>query len=122
MLLSTLTSIGPMPQTSSYSKISGESCQLCPSKVNQHSSSCRTTFSQKLSGAPVAPDTMLLAAIADALRILVWQNTEDGHRGKNAPRSILETMTGGRSSGVGFDTAEDFEAWRAKMIGGDDSA
>lgn len=77
---------------------------------------------QKLSGASVAPDILLLAAIADALRILVWQNTEDGHRGKNLPRSILETMTGGRRGGVGFDTAEDFEAWRAKMIGGDDSA
>lgn len=77
---------------------------------------------RKLSGTPAGPDTLLLAVIADALRILIWQNTEDGHRGRNQPRSIMDTLTGGSRDGAGFDTAEAFEAWRAEMLGGDTGA
>lgn len=75
---------------------------------------------RKLSGAPAAAETVLLALIADAVRILVWQNTEDGMKGRNRPRSILDTLTREKAngSGRGFDTAEDFEAWRASMLGG----
>lgn len=78
---------------------------------------------RKLSGAPAPLAEMLLAVIADAARILVWQNTEDGLHGRNRPRSILDTLTGGRAgTGAGFDTAEEFEAWRASMIGGEHHA
>lgn len=80
---------------------------------------------QKLSGSPAPLGDVLLAVIADAARILVWQNTEDGARGRNKPRSILDTLSGGRKSesGGGFDTPEDFIAWRAAMLdGGDNNA
>ena len=77
-----------------------------------------------LSGARIGPDTALLAVIADALRILVWQATEDGHKGRNQPRSILAALTGGKSSGSGegFATPEEFEAWRAAMLEGENHA
>ena len=78
---------------------------------------------QALSGAPADMETVLLALIADAVRLLVWQNTEDGHKGRNRPQSILGILRGeAQTTGSGFDTAEDFEAWRSSMIGGDSRA
>lgn len=35
----------------------------------------------------------LMAATVDRLSILIWQNTEDGHKGINKPPSILESLT-----------------------------
>lgn len=76
---------------------------------------------QKLSGSSVALDTMLLAVIADAVRILVWQNTRDGMEGRNRPWSITERLTGGGKpkESLGFGSPEEFDAWRAQMIGGE---
>ena len=76
-------------------------------------------IARKLSGVDLAPEILLLARIADAVRILVWQNTEAGHEGRDVPRSILDTLTGKDRSGAGFDSPEEFERWRATMIGGD---
>ena len=73
---------------------------------------------KKLSGVDLAPEILLLARIADSVRLLVWQNTEDGHEGRNVPRSILDTLTGRDRSGAGFDSPEEFDAWRANMMGG----
>lgn len=66
-------------------------------------------------------ETMLLAMIADAVRILVWQQTRDGIDGKNVPKSLAALLVNGGEdeAGVGFQSAEDYEAWRASMIGGD---
>lgn len=78
---------------------------------------------QVLSGAPAGLDTVLLAQIADAVRTLVWQNTEDGHKGRNRPPLLVDVLRGKAQAATGgFDTAEDFEAWRASMIGGDPRA
>lgn len=74
---------------------------------------------QKLSGASVGLDSALLAVIADALKILIWQQTEDGRKNRNRPRSILDSLQPKENNSRGFDTAEDFDAWRASMIGGD---
>lgn len=75
---------------------------------------------RKLSGALVGPETMLLAAIADALNILVWQNTQAGHEGRDQPQSILAQLRGGGDpAGAGFDTPEEFDAWRAAMLKGE---
>lgn len=76
---------------------------------------------RKLSGAAAPLDTLLLAIIADAVRVLAWQNTKDGHEGKNQPKSILEAMTGQKQT-EGFDSAEDFLTWRESMLGGNDDA
>ena len=79
---------------------------------------------QKLAGTQGDLHAVLLALIADAVRVLVWQNTADGAKGRNQPRSILAMLRGGEqpAAGFGFDSAEDFEAWRASMIGGEDNA
>lgn len=76
-------------------------------------------IAQKLSGAPTDLHTLLLAVIGDAVRLLVWQNTEDGHKGRNRPRSIVEQLLGKKTDARGFDSPDDFKAWRESMIGGD---
>lgn len=73
---------------------------------------------QKMGGAKAPIDTLLLAAIADALKILVWQNTADGAKGKNQPQSILASILGEEKETAGFDSPEDFDAWRKRMLGG----
>ena len=77
-------------------------------------------IAQKLSGSSTPLDTMLLAVIADAVRLLVWQNTRDGLEGRKRPWSITERLAGGgkQRESPGFDSPEDFDAWRDQMIGG----
>lgn len=78
----------------------------------------------KLAGLPVPPEILLLAMIADATRTTMWLNTKDAAEGKNQPRSIASLMLKGPSGerGVGFDSFEDFNAWRASMFGGENNA
>lgn len=72
---------------------------------------------RKLSGAKAPVNTMLLAVIADMSRILVWQNTKDGHKGRNRPKSILSALVEGEKQSEGFATHGEFDAWRESMIG-----
>lgn len=76
-------------------------------------------IAQKLLGVPTDLHTLLLAVIADAGRLLIWQNTRDGHEGRNRPRSIVEQLLGKTTGARGFDSPEAFSAWRESMIGGD---
>lgn len=75
----------------------------------------------RLSGSKLTAEQLLLAAVADHVRLLVWQNTRDGHKGENQPQSMLQLMlnpdTGGEAS-EGFSSPEEFNAWRQSMIGG----
>lgn len=77
---------------------------------------------QKITGAPATAETLLLATIADATRLLVWQNTKDGRKGRNAPASIFGAIFGREKKSVemgpGFESPEDFRAWHDKMTGG----
>lgn len=75
---------------------------------------------QKISGARAPVDTLLLAAIADAVRFLVWMQTKDGRKGRNRPASILEKLTGAQRAEetAGFDSPEAFNAWRASILEG----
>lgn len=81
-------------------------------------------IARKLSGCTVPPSMMLQAATADAVRLLVWQNTRDGTKGKNAPESFVELLSGNtktepkQEEQIFFDTPEEFMAWRATMLGG----
>lgn len=71
----------------------------------------------KLSGAVVRPDILLLAAIADRLGLLICCL-----KGAKPPQSLVDLMTAQAPSDgpvVGFDTAEEFEAARRRIIGGD---
>ena len=49
----------------------------------------------KLADSKMNLNNTLQAAIADRLSILIWQNTEDGHKGINKPQSILESFIKG---------------------------
>lgn len=74
----------------------------------------------RLAGTKVPLDTLLLAASADRLTWLSWAQTEQARSGTGQPNSILETLlekTGGTGGPVlAFDTGEDFEAARDRIL------
>ena len=68
-----------------------------------------------LAGMRVPLETLLYAIIADNLRLLVWQNTADGHKGNNPPRSIAALLNSANEKQEtedvpGFDSGADFAA------------
>jgi hypothetical protein len=71
---------------------------------------------RKLSKQELSLDEMLLAFIADRLNILIWQNTRDGHKGRNQPKSLLQELTEDKQKDelYVFDTPEDFDEWYEK--------
>ena len=75
---------------------------------------------RKLSNSPVTMETMLLATIADALHVLVWQNTKDGAKGRNRPVLIVDKLTETQKEETGFDSIADFRKWREELIGCDE--
>ncbi len=80
-------------------------------------------IAQSIAKTDVPVDTLLLATIADALKILIWQNTKDGAKGKNKPSSIVDALLhkDKESESMGFDSVDDFKAWRANILGGGDN-
>ena len=75
----------------------------------------------RLAGCRVRPLFFLSALICDALNILVWQNTENGHKGVNAPPRIARILLGGADTEengdtAAFDTPEEFERRRKEII------
>lgn len=71
-----------------------------------------------MSGQKVPLETLLLASIADRVGILAWQNTEDGHKGRNAPKEFVSILTEEpkeREESV-FKSGEDFENARARIL------
>ena len=60
----------------------------------------------------------LLAAIADRVSVLIWQNTKDGQSGTNMPVSILESFSKPVQKSHGFESGDDFDtAWKAALNG-----
>lgn len=79
----------------------------------------------KLRGDRCPMQTMLLAAIADATRTLVWQRSQAAADGQPPPKSLCATLFGnatGKNSSPGFANGEEFSAWREKMLRGDKNA
>lgn len=76
----------------------------------------------RLAGCRVRPLILLSAMMVDALNILVWQNTADGHKGRNAPERIARVLLGEEekeSKNIeAFDTPEEFERRRKEIIEG----
>lgn len=58
-----------------------------------------------------------MAYIQDILDLLVWQNTEDGHKGRNQPKHRTASMIK-KESTIEFDSPDDFEAFRASFFNG----
>jgi hypothetical protein len=74
----------------------------------------------KLAGMKTDTKTLLMAAMVDHLALLVWSKTKDAETGRNRPKSIVQTLTAEESDGdiVTFDTPEDFEAMKKKILEG----
>lgn len=72
----------------------------------------------KMSGSMLKTDEMLLALIADTLAVIAWQNTKDGQRNRNRPKSILTALTTPeeKNDAPAFESPEAFKAWRDKFI------
>lgn len=72
----------------------------------------------KMEGINIPVNTMLLAATADATRLLTWFNSESGHKNENRPPSFVEALTGAKPTGAveTFDSPEEFEARRKKIL------
>lgn len=75
-----------------------------------------------MSEVPVDLDTMLLASIADSLRLLVWTQTKDGKKNRHQPKSILNQLYYANKQSdndipITFRSSDDFEAARARILG-----
>lgn len=69
-----------------------------------------------LSGAKVSIDRLIQARIADELAFISWSKTKDAQKGKNRPKSIIESLLGTikKEEYVTFETMEEFEQmWNA---------
>ena len=73
-----------------------------------------------MSGQKISTDTMLRAGILDRLSILAWQNTEDGHEGRNMPESVLSKLIGEHKENntMSFNSGAELEAYRERLING----
>lgn len=74
-----------------------------------------------MSGATIGSDTALLAAAVDRLSLLVWSKTKDAEKNRNKPKSMLAMLLKDdrpKDDLEKFDTAEEFEAARKRIIQG----
>lgn len=99
--------------------------QLSPTRVAVFSIGLRDDSRIKMlsSGQMVDIDTLLLAGISDRLSTLVWFQTEDGQKGKNHPKSLIDSLTinnnvDSKKDVIIFTSGEDFTRVRKTMIGG----
>lgn len=69
----------------------------------------------KMSERRLSLDQVLQTFIVDKLSALIWQNTKDGHKGRNFPKSLYQTLEGldekKKDELEKFETIEDFEEW-----------
>lgn len=72
----------------------------------------------KVAGLDITPEIMLQSAIVDRLGIMVWQRTEDGQKGRNRPKSILETLLNktNESEVSNFTSGKEFEEERQRLL------
>jgi len=70
----------------------------------------------KLSGIHVAPDMLLMTTIVDQLNLLLWTKTKDAAKGRNRPKSILGNFAKSNNAESSFETGEDFEKARNKIL------
>lgn len=77
----------------------------------------------KLAGVRAPVETILLASAVDSLSFLAWAKTKDAEKGMNRPKAIINQFLSEKNSGIErnievFDSAEEFEAARQRIIGG----
>ena len=78
---------------------------------------------QKINGYNLDVEKSLLAMAVDGINLLGWMQSENGRKGTNRPKSILKTLIGkDRSTSKDvllFDSIEEFEQARKRMINGE---
>src|SRR5699024_9878499 len=95
--------------------------QLPPTKIAVFACGLgsESRIKMKLSGQKVPLVTMLIAGISDRLALLVWSRTKDGAKNRNRPTSLVSLLTETQvkeNDNVAFESGEDFEKSRAKML------
>ena len=69
----------------------------------------------KMANWKLTVEQTILSIMADKLSILAWQNTKDGHKGKNVPESVLKKLAGldekQKDELETFKTVDDFQKW-----------
>ena len=71
-----------------------------------------------MTGSQASSEVMLMAAMVDRLSLLVWMKTKDAEKGKNKPKSILESMTSEEkiTENVAYTSGEDFIKERERLL------
>ena len=74
----------------------------------------------KLAGMKTDFRTMLEASLLDSVNTSVWMRSEDGRKRRNRPKSVLQILVEGvpEKETVGFIDSVEFEAERARLLGG----
>lgn len=74
----------------------------------------------KLSGTTVDTQTLLLASIVDNLALQTWFQSTDGAKGRNRPKSVVDSLLNPvvveKNDIVAFDTIEEFESARRRIL------
>lgn len=66
----------------------------------------------KMAGCDLPLETAIQASVADRIGMLVWMQSEDGHKKRNRPESILKLILGNldaETSAEVFVSGEEFE-------------
>ena len=75
---------------------------------------------RKLSGLTVPIPIMMMASLADSVNALVWLNSEDGHKNRNRPKSILESLLHPDKTEPEeietFESSSEFEAYKREIL------
>lgn len=73
---------------------------------------------RRLTGLPCGMDTLLLAAIADRLSLLVWSKTKDAQKGRKRPQMITEGILkkSEKKDIESFSDVDSFEAARRRFF------
>lgn len=92
---------------------------LSPSMVATFSIGLRNNsrIKMKLSGQDYPLETILLASAVDRLSLLVWSKSKDAERGKNRPKSIVDSLIHKEieRDNLVFDSPEAFEQAMAEI-------
>lgn len=73
---------------------------------------------QRMRGDLYPLNTMLLAAIADKLSLLLWTKTKAAQKGRGKPALLIDRMIRKEKDIVAFDSFESYEQTRKRILKG----
>lgn len=73
-----------------------------------------------ISGDAVPVNTLLLAHLADQMRVWMWWHSQDGQAGRNRPINLVDKLLGREEEDrvIGFESVKEYEERAAKIKGG----